>query len=85
MSSNAAGVYYALGNTLVVETVNFFQGDLVLEKSRTGPFGVGSFQPNIGSDPQPKKIGEGRVSYQVSVLETGIPCMVVIPREGWSF
>ena len=49
MSSDAASVDDALGDTLVVESVNLLHGDLVLEKSRTGALGIRRLQPDMES------------------------------------
>jgi len=84
MGSDTTSVYDTLGDTLVVEPVNLLQGDMVLEKSRAGALRVRSFQPDIGRKATTWE-NRGRGTYHVSVLSKGIPCIVVIPPEGWSF
>ena len=48
MSPGTASVNNALGNTLVIESVDLLHGDLILEKSGTGALVVRSLQPDIG-------------------------------------
>ena len=64
MSSDTTSVDDAFGDTLVVETVNFLHGDLVLEKSRTSALGVRSLEPDVKSEGQPRRTGKG-VPYHV--------------------
>lgn len=65
MSSDAASVDDALGDTLVVESVNLLHGDLVLEKSRTSALGERSLQPEIGCKSRSRRIGKGIMPYHV--------------------
>ena len=53
VSSGTASVDDALRDTLVVESVDLFHRDLILEKSGTCALGVRGLQPDIGHKAQP--------------------------------
>ena len=82
MGSDSASMDDALGDTLVVEPMDFLHSDLVFKKSRTGALGMCNLQPDMGRGVQHRRIGKGRVAYHVWVFSKGMPCMVVKPREG---
>ena len=83
VSSGTSSVDDALRDTLVVESMDLLHGDLVLEESGTGTLWVRGLQPIPDVRLSPGEY-EGRGSYHVSGLSKGIPCIVVIPPEGWS-
>ena len=64
MSSSAASVDDAFGNTLVVESVDLLHRDLVLKKSGTGALGVCSLQPGIRRKTQLRRVVGGHTMFR---------------------